>query len=43
MNREEANTVVDAVCEYFNININKLSLKELNEFYSYIYHSANII
>ena len=43
MSREEADKVVDAVCDYFNIDINKLSLKEMNEFYSYVYHSANII
>lgn len=43
MSREEANKVIDAVCDYFNIDVNKLTLKESNEFYSYVYHSANII
>ena len=43
MSREEANKIVDAVCDYFNIEVNKLTLKESNEFYSYVYHSANII
>jgi hypothetical protein len=42
MNREEVNKVVGAVCDYFNIDTNKLSLKEANEFYSYVYHSVNI-
>lgn len=43
MGREEVNKVVDAVCDYFNIDINKLSLEESNKFYSYVYHSVNII
>lgn len=42
MDREEVNKVVDAVCDYFNIDINKLSLQKANEFYSHVYHSLNI-
>ena len=43
MSREEVNKVVDAVCDYLNIDINKLPLEESIEFYSYVYHSVNII
>ncbi len=43
MSREEVNNVVDAVCDYFNIDINKLSLQESINLYNRAYHSVNII
>ena len=43
MSREEVNKVVNTVCDYFNIDINKLSLEESIKLYSYVYHSVNII
>lgn len=42
MTKSEVNKVVDAVCEYFKIDIKKMSLKESIEFYSHIYHSVNV-
>ena len=43
MNREEVNKVVETVCDYFHIDVNKLSLQESNNLYNQVYHSVNII
>ena len=41
--RQEADKIVDAVLDYFNIDINKMSLTESTNFYNRIYHSVGII
>lgn len=43
MDREQANKIVDTICDYFHIDINKLSLQESINLYNRVYHSVNII
>ena len=43
MNKEQANKIVDIVCNYFHIDVNKLSLQESINLYNRVYHSVNII
>ena len=41
--RKEADRIVDTVLDYFNIDINKMTLTESTNFYNRVYHSAGII
>ena len=43
MSIEQANKIVDTVCDYFQIDINKLSLQESINLYNQVYHSVNLI
>lgn len=41
--RQEADKVVNAVLDYFKIDINNMSLFESTELYNRAYHAAGII
>ncbi len=43
MTRKEADVVIENVCDYFHINLNKLSMEESIKLYNTVYHSVGIL